>query len=232
MGQGNQKGKTHKSNKKIDIKNILVENSTYSSTNSLKRRLLREGLLINKCYEQDCGISNWKEKHLSLHLDHINGKNDDNRIENLRLLCPNCHSQTDTYAGKNKIKIPINLCSDCGIEIKRSSFKCGRCRLNLPINIQRNKNKFCIDCNIEISLGSQRCKSCTGKFREKPKIQWPSNEDLLEMISQKSYLQIGRELGVSDNAIRKHLKNQGIQVPKKWYERQELNLQELSPGWV
>ena len=66
----------------------------------LKERLVKEGILEYKCAE--CGISKWNNKPLSLHLDHINGINNDHRIENLRFLCPNCHSQTDTYAGKNR----------------------------------------------------------------------------------------------------------------------------------
>lgn len=79
---------------------ILVENSTYQNRASLKRRLLASGLLEYKCYE--CGISSWRGKELSLQLEHKNGINNDNRINNLCLLCPNCHSLTSTYAGKNK----------------------------------------------------------------------------------------------------------------------------------
>lgn len=64
--------------------------------------ILREGLLEAKCYEEGCGLTEWRGKPISLQLDHINGDNFDHRIENLRLLCPNCHSQTETFAGKNK----------------------------------------------------------------------------------------------------------------------------------
>ena len=78
---------------------ILTTNSN-TSRQSVKKRLLKENVLKYKC--NICGIFKWNNKELSLHLDHINGVNNDNRIENLRLLCPNCHSQTETYAGKNK----------------------------------------------------------------------------------------------------------------------------------
>ena len=83
---------------------ILVENSTYLSTNHLKKKLLKEKLLENKCVS--CGNNGiWNGKPISLHLDHINGNHTDNRLENLRMLCPNCHSQTDTYCGKNARRI-------------------------------------------------------------------------------------------------------------------------------
>lgn len=65
----------------------------------LRRRLLQENILRNCCYE--CGITHWLGQRLSLHLDHINGKSDDSRPENLRLLCPNCHSQTETFGARN-----------------------------------------------------------------------------------------------------------------------------------
>lgn len=65
----------------------------------VKTRLLHAGLLTNRCSQ--CGITSWQDRPLTMHIDHVNGVRDDHRLENLRMLCPNCHSQTETYGGRN-----------------------------------------------------------------------------------------------------------------------------------
>lgn len=85
----------------FSLSEILISDSKYTNIHRLKKRLVSESVLKYEC--SICGnIGEWLGKPLSLQLDHINGKNNDHRIENLRFLCPNCHCQTDTYAGKNK----------------------------------------------------------------------------------------------------------------------------------
>jgi len=73
--------------------------ATTKSRAAVRRRLLSEGLLQNIC--ETCGLREWLGKPLTMHIDHINGQRDDHRLENLRMLCPNCHSQTPTYGGRN-----------------------------------------------------------------------------------------------------------------------------------
>lgn len=82
----------------IPLDEILVEYSNYSSS-QLKKRLIKEGLLKDECCK--CGQKPfWNEQVLVLQLDHINGIHTDNRIDNLRILCPNCHAQTTTFNRK------------------------------------------------------------------------------------------------------------------------------------
>lgn len=86
--------------KKIDLEDILVENSTYTYPTNLKERLYKEGIKEKVC--EICGQDEiWKGGKLVHILDHINGINNDNRIENLRIVCPNCNSSLETTSGRN-----------------------------------------------------------------------------------------------------------------------------------
>jgi hypothetical protein len=100
----NQSGKGIKkdmSSITIPLTEILDGKHPSYQTYKLKNRMLKEGILINICSE--CGISEWNGKSISLELDHVDGVRTNHKLENLRLLCPNCHSQTDTYRSKNRI---------------------------------------------------------------------------------------------------------------------------------
>jgi hypothetical protein len=86
-------------NPEIPLDQILVENSTYCRSH-LKRRLLRLGLLTNECSICRLGPT-WNGKPITMRLDHVNGKPNDNRIDNLRMVCPNCDSQLETFTYRN-----------------------------------------------------------------------------------------------------------------------------------
>lgn len=109
------------------LEDILVENSPHVSTNNLKTRLYKEGLLTDKC--EICGLGpEWNGQPLVFALDHINGNNRDNRLKNLRLLCPNCDSQQPTFR-RPKTNRFSRFCPDCG---ERVSY--------------RSKSGYCKDC--------------------------------------------------------------------------------------
>ena len=79
---------------------MLLKENCKHNRNCLRRFIIKNALLPYKC--DICGLTEWNGKTLSLELDHINGINNDNRLENLRFLCPNCHSQTTTYGSRNQ----------------------------------------------------------------------------------------------------------------------------------
>ena len=99
-GQGWNKGTTYHSKTRPELEDLLVVGSKVQSF-KLKRRLYESGLKLPKC--ELCGWSRMSEDgRIPLELDHINGEHYDNRLENLRILCPNCHSLQSTHRGRNK----------------------------------------------------------------------------------------------------------------------------------
>jgi hypothetical protein len=165
---------------KKDTNDILNNKVTYSNTGNLKKRLYKEGLKNREC--ELCGQNEeWFGKSISLILDHINGNNTDNRLENLRILCPNCNASLETHCSKNKTKYRDYL-----------------------VGIKYN----CTDCNVEVSKKSIRCVKC--ESLKQRKVERPDIETLLKEVDELGYKGTGRKYGVSDNAIRKWIKNAGV----------------------
>jgi hypothetical protein len=94
------KGMKKKSVPKKALLDILSGEHPEFQTFKLKNRLIREGLMKNEC--SLCGVTNWCDKPLNMELDHIDGNRTNHSLKNLRMLCPNCHAQTDTYRSKNR----------------------------------------------------------------------------------------------------------------------------------
>ena len=121
-------------------KAIPLEQKLQLGTNvksqDLKNLLIKKGLKEDKC--EICGqLPEWNGQPLVLQLDHINGDHYDNRIENLRIVCPNCHTQTDTFCTKK----PKNKCIDCGKEISRKSIRCQACSAKHNRKLQTRSDK-------------------------------------------------------------------------------------------
>ena len=107
------------------VSDYLINESSIK-TFKLKQKLLKEGLKTNKC--EICGITEWQGQPLVMQLHHINGNPTDNRLENLQMLCPNCHSQTDNFCGSaNKTEKPKYHCTECGRKIKTNVQYCSSC---------------------------------------------------------------------------------------------------------
>jgi Zn finger protein HypA/HybF involved in hydrogenase expression len=183
-GQGHLKGKTHKFNT-TPLSEILVKDYEYNS-HKLRRRLIVEGIKEHRC--ECCGLNEWLDEPIPLELDHIDGDHYNNTLENLKILCPNCHAKTPTYRGKNKrSKNSQTLKNKTQILKTKKIYNCSCCGINLKRN---SKTGFCNSCYSK----SQR------------KIDRPSKEQLLKEIKESSYVAVGKKYGVSDNAIRKWIK--------------------------
>jgi hypothetical protein len=156
---------------------VLVEGSTFSRV-QLKKRLYAVGLKRPVC--EMCGQGElWHGRRLSLILDHVNGVSDDHRLENLRILCPNCAATLDTHCGRNVNH--TRECATCGAEFRPAGSKQRHC--------------------------SHRCGARSAASRiaqeERRHVERPAYEDLVADVAAVGWSAVGRMYGVSDNAIRK-----------------------------
>lgn len=178
---------------KYDLNEILIEDSMYSNMKWLFQRLKNERGWEHKC--SVCGLLEWNGKPIPLEIDHINGVHSDNRIENIRAICPNCHAQTHNYKGKN-----MQICKSKPPPSEE------------PKEPQEPKPpNLCTGCNKEIMHRHQRCNQCNAKHKFETgvarKVQdRPSYEQLLDDIANMSIVKVGQKYGVSDNAIRKWIR--------------------------
>ena len=202
-----------KSENKRNVFEYLVLNGPNIASSKLRLLLIKNNIKDDKC--EECGIVKWNNKPISLHLDHIDGNRCNNLISNLRILCPNCHSQTDTYAIiKSGSKRRIILCN-CGkpLSSDNKSGKCRKCLYPFVANIKKRKRLYteskCKKCDVVLKRRKRNdrdyiCRKCFDSQRI-TKISWPDN--LPEMVANSSKLAFAKLLGVSDNAIAKRLKN-------------------------
>lgn len=177
-------------NFRLDLSKKLIQFNAYSdqevfcknskvSSGSVKQRILSRNLIAYQCLGCGCGRE-WNGKTISLHLDHINGDSKDHRLENLRFLCPNCHSQTETYG------------------TKRFKNKCLKCKVKKVDGVAA---KMCIDCrNVEISNRVEKRKFNPIKEELINTIKYFNG----------NMVQIGKHYNVSDNAVRKRCKKMNI----------------------
>lgn len=170
--------------RKLSADDVFCKNSTVT------------GCVLRDWYKKDnnipyvCSICGqepfWNNKPMTLILDHINGYNHDNRIENLRWVCPNCNIQLDTTNGKNKNH-----------------------------GIRNNQYHCCIDCGKQITAKSTRCRACASKVvaQRHERAQNPHSifkDELKELIRTLPFVHVGKHYNITDNAVRKWCKKFGL----------------------
>jgi hypothetical protein len=167
---------------------ILVRHSTYSRR-SLKKRLYAEGVKAREC--ELCGQGEgWNGREMALILDHVNGVATDNRLENLRIVCPNCAATLETHCGRNSALLQDRTCARCGVLYRPRA---------------RGQRYCSVHCGVRHARPYLRVPRPHTR-----KVERPSREQLRADLNASSYAAVGRKYGVSDNAVRKWL---------RWYER-------------
>lgn len=195
-GMASNKGKTFAPKRDI---NEYLNNTIRVQSHKLKLRLIKDGYKIHQC--EVCLLKEWNNLPIPIELDHIDGNHLNNNLNNLRILCPNCHAQTDTYRGKN-IKYE-----------KKESLKELIILPDIKPIIQKPTTN-CLICNItfEIKTGcpNNYCSSeCTHKAQQK--VEW-SKELVIELLTnfKGNLVQASKSVGVSDNGLRKWCKKYNL----------------------
>ena len=194
----------------------------------------------HKC--ESCNNTEWLGQPIKLEVHHINGDKRDNTLENLQLLCPNCHSYTDKYGVKNTKRID-NIKNEDILQAISNSYSIREALLSLGLsdaganytrvrellafnpeihckkritsnsNKNYNKEKRCPICNKIIGDTSTYCVECNYKMSRI--VERPNREQLKDLIRNETFVYIGKTYGVTDNAIRKWCKIEGLPYRKK-----------------
>lgn len=157
---------------------------------SIIKRLIKGNYKVYKC--EKCGIDEWNGCKITLQAHHLNGNHYDNRLENLQILCPNCHSQTDTYARHN---VKVNKINTIKNNIELTNFI---------------EKKYCKVCGKEITgSGEKYCSQECSKIGSR-KFEVSEKQLIDDFRELKSFTAVGKKYGVSDNGIKKRCKALGI----------------------
>lgn len=218
------KGKTskdHPSIKKKDISEILVNNSKNSSS-TVRKRLILEGLKEERC--ECCGRSEWMGIKIPLELHHINEDHYDNRLENLLILCPNCHALTDSHISIEQLSALVEKQEVEGRKIREAltvrfeKIKAiGNPEPSLSNkegaetrHVQPKSLNKCLYCEKEFK-GVKGQKYCSQKCSQESRSRKPNISELLEKFRElRSYVQVGKYYNVSDNTVRKWVRSYKI----------------------
>ena len=187
--------------RKKTVEDILVVIPPEVSTRHRRQHLLYAMLASDieyKCDMEDCPNPSpvWRGQKLALEIDHVDGNWRNCLLENVRFVCPNCHSQTPSNTRSQAIFGNDVDDFQKAITLKQEKYR-------------DSKKKTCNDCDNVIHGNSIRCRSCQNKVPRLKKIEYPQAEFLIQNIKSSSYRAVAKELGVSDSALRKHLKRNG-----------------------
>lgn len=201
------KGKTLDYKPKYSTEDIFSNKVPYYNGSRLRKRLTEEGYFENKCYS--CNLTAWLGSPIPLELEHKNGDHYDNRLENLTVLCPNCHAKTETYCGKNRVH-------------EKSKWEDTTRKISKSL-----KSKNCPTCSIEYQPRRDKQIYCSTKCSHK-NLEIMSIEDLEKLKSliwKLPKTKLGTIFNVSDRTIINWCKKYNILTPPRGYfiNKKDLN---------
>lgn len=196
---------------KAPIQQVLIENSPHTNSSKLRVRLIKEGLKENKC--EICGCTE------SLELHHINGNHQDNRLENLQILCANCHRKTNNFRGKgiraHKAASEWFI-SDEEVE-QRHQMKLEKRRV--PEHLRKVtpiSPKICPSCGKEFKPSDRKQEYCSPECYHNRNDNRPDIISLLKAFKEyNSFVKVGSYFRVTDNAVRKWCKLYKLPIHSK-----------------
>jgi hypothetical protein len=204
--------------KKMSLEEILIENSSYSNTSALRERLIKSGFKEHRC--ERCLNTEWLGQPIKLELNHMNGVNNDNRINNLEIICPNCHSMTSNYRGRNKLSA---LSEKKEVEYRKfregltanpePSLKMIKEGAETLHGISKSITiKICLGCEKEFYPKDKTRKYCSKScYQDDNRKKVPKVPELLNAFEiYKSFTKVSEYYNVSDNAVRKWCETYGI----------------------
>lgn len=220
-----------------------VDMSIFQYNKSCKSDTMIRALTILRGWKcEKCGRTEWEGQQIPLCVHHIDGNHINNQIENLQVLCPNCHAQTDNYCGRNKNKRPP-ITDEQFVEALRQTTSIRQALQKLGINYAAKyyydkAHKLIEENNIiqkpkkekhqktksqeKIKIEPNHCIDC-GKIidnrsqrcdKRQRRVEWPQRDELKNLIRTESFFSIGKKYNVSDNAIRKWCKNYNLPTKK------------------
>lgn len=223
-----------------------VDMSIFQYNKSVKSEVMMRALTILKGWKcEKCGRTEWEGQKIPLCVHHIDGNHINNQIENLQVLCPNCHAQTDNYCGRNKRK-RLSITEEQFVEALQNSSSIRQALQKLGINyaakyyydkahklmdkyqiIQKKKTQDKTKNEIKQRKELNYCVDC-GKIidnratrciecehKHQRHAEWPEREELKNLIRHNSFSAIGKQFNVSDNTIRKWCKYYGLPYKKR-----------------
>lgn len=216
------------------------------ASSKLKKFISENNLKEHKC--EECLLIEWQGKLIPLELHHIDGNNKNNQFDNIQFICPNCHALTDNYRGRNKIQnkrakqIPeeefLALIPQCYsrrevlIKLKLAGYGGNYSRINRILE-ENPELKFKIPEKPIVLFKPKKVLKEPEEIKEKRpfpyyegslgtspvRTAWPTNEELAELVWQKSLTKLSKEFGVTDNAIRHRCQCRNIIIPPIGYWR-------------